>query len=45
LLIGGLVAVLDRIRASVNRSLNADCIDGVDGNSQVLAVSFFDNCL
>src|SRR5579864_7859676 len=43
LLVGYAVAMLNRIRASVNCGLNAAPGVGVDGDFQILAMSFFDD--
>src|SRR5262249_40571315 len=42
LLVGYLVAVLDRICAGVNRSLYGGFVDGVNGDFQMVAVRFLD---
>jgi hypothetical protein len=38
------LAVLDGVCAPIDRRLNATCAGGMNGNLQVLAVSFFDDC-
>ena len=43
LLVGCPVAVFYRVRAGINRGLNADAIYGVDGNLEVLTMCLLDN--